>query len=281
MEAGLQELPLVFFTVFGQSVVGAFIFIALALPTPEGQQFRANLYKSIFLLLVLLGLGVALSLFHLGSPLRAVNALNKTGSSMLSNEIASSMVFSGLLGVGWLLYVLGKLSPGAEKIWLIATALAGLLFIYVMNRVYHISTVPTWDNPSTTMSFYLTVVVAGGVLGYTLLTASLNKTRRLSWIVWLIAVAMVLTVVVMFYQYGALNDAHTTIKAMGDTLGAYPNVSALSFTAFAAAIGLLFVADRKVSPLVGACTMATVLVLIGEILLRILFYAMHTTVGMA
>lgn len=281
MEAGLHELPLVFFTVFGQSVVGAFISIALTLWTVDGRQYRANLYKSVFFLLVLLGVGVVLSFFHLGSPLRAINALNQTGSSMLSNEIASSMLFSGLLGLGWLLYVSGKLSPAAEKSWLLASALAGLLFMYFMNRVYHISTVPTWNNLSTTLSFYLTAVVAGGVLGYTLLAISMKNTLRLSWLLGLIAMAMVLTVVVMFYQYTVLNDVHNTVKSMGDTLNAYPKISALSLIGLAAAMGLLFAANEALLPLRGYCVIATVLVLASEILLRILFYAMHTTVGMA
>lgn len=54
------------------------------------------------------GVGFAASMLHLGSPLRAMNALNRLGASPLSNEIATGSLFFALGGLYWLLAVLNR-----------------------------------------------------------------------------------------------------------------------------------------------------------------------------
>lgn len=63
----------------------------------------------MFVLLALLGIGFIASITHLGSPLRAFNALNRVGESMLSNEIATGALFFALVGIYWLFAILDKL----------------------------------------------------------------------------------------------------------------------------------------------------------------------------
>lgn len=281
MEAGLHEWPLVFFTVIGQTVVGAFLLLAFALISVGERYHRHRIYRGIFFLLVLMGLGFAASFFHLGSPLRAVNALNKVGSSMLSNEIACGSVFAVLLFAGWFSHLMGVLTPVMERIWLIATALCGVLFLYVMNRVYHIPTVPAWDNLWTTLSFYLTALVSGGALGYVILHMSLKQYDNLSWILWLVGAGILLTVLVVFYQYATVQAVHASFRDMTQLLRAYPALSALAIAGLALALLLLFIHNGKMTAWSAYGIAAAVLVLGSEMLLRVLFYASHTTVGMA
>lgn len=57
MGAGLHEYPLIFFTVIGQSVAGAFILMALVLLMKPMQEQHHKIVMSMFGLWVLMGVG--------------------------------------------------------------------------------------------------------------------------------------------------------------------------------------------------------------------------------
>lgn len=167
MGSGWHEWPLMIFTVFGQCVAGGFIVLALALMKGDlsrEQQQRVVLSK--FGLWVLMGIGFIASTMHLGSPMRAFNSLNRIGASSLSNEIASGALFFAVGGIGWLLAVMKKLPVGLRNLWLVATMVLGVIFVWMMVRVYNtIDTVPTWYSVWTPLSFFLTLLIGGRCLG--------------------------------------------------------------------------------------------------------------------
>ena len=116
MNAGLHELPLVFFfTVLAQSAVGAWLVFTFVLSGEKNDKSRAYIHKAMFVILSILGLGFIASVMHLGTPVRAFNSLNRVGESMLSNEIASGAVFFGLAGLYWLIAILGKMPASPWK----------------------------------------------------------------------------------------------------------------------------------------------------------------------
>lgn len=90
----MHELPLVFFTVFTQSAVGAFILLliggAMGLVAPRRKAI------GLFSVMCLFGLGVIVGTFHVGQPLRALNMLLRVGHSPMSNEIVLSAAFAAL-----------------------------------------------------------------------------------------------------------------------------------------------------------------------------------------
>lgn len=94
----MHELPLVFFTVFTQSAVGAFILLliggAMGLVAPRRKAI------GLFSVMCLFGLGVIVGTFHVGQPLRALNMLLRVGHSPMSNEIVLSAAFAALGGLG-------------------------------------------------------------------------------------------------------------------------------------------------------------------------------------
>lgn len=145
MGNGWHEWPLMVFTVFGQCVVGGFIVLALALMTGKlSREQEQRVVGSMFGLWVLMGIGFIASTMHLGSPLRAFNSLNRVGASSLSNEIASGAIFFAVGGIGWLLAVCKKLPAGLRSLWLVVTMVLGVIFVWMMVRVYNtIDTVPT------------------------------------------------------------------------------------------------------------------------------------------
>ena len=171
MGNGWHEWPLMIFTVFGQCVAGGFIVLAVALLNGNlNREQQQRLVMSMFGLWVLMGIGFIASTLHLGSPMRAFNSLNRVGASSLSNEIASGALFFAVGGLGWLLAALKKLPTGLRNLWLIVTMVLGVVFVWMMVRVYTtIDTVPTWYSVWTPMSFFLTLFIGGPLLGFLLL----------------------------------------------------------------------------------------------------------------
>lgn len=273
---GLHELPLIIFTVLAQSVVGAWLLFSWVLCQPNTTQSKQYLHKAMFILLVLLGIGFFCSILHLGSPFRAFNSLNRVGSSMLSNEIASGAVFFTFAGVYWLLSILGKMPEALAKIWLILTALLGLVFMYMMNNVYHINTVPTWNSALTSWQFYLTVIIGGTALGYALLNANPHKEYRLCGVPYIYLTGLFFAVVVVIYQAFGLSHIHSSVQQAVDLVPDFANLQALRFTLLAlAAIALCKL------PKTGLLSLAALAVLFAEMIGRLLFYGLHMTVGMA
>lgn len=139
MGNGWHEWPLVLFTVLGQSVAGAIIVSGLGwLSLNNNSEARQRLVRGMFFIWLIMGIGFLASIIHLGSPLRAFNALNRVGSSALSNEIASGALFFAVGGFWWLVTILGKMPRVLAKAWLLLTMLLGCLFVLEMTMVYQL-----------------------------------------------------------------------------------------------------------------------------------------------
>ncbi|HBO37108.1 MAG TPA: dimethyl sulfoxide reductase [Pasteurellaceae bacterium] len=274
MNAGLHEWPLIIFTVLAQSAVGAFLLMTALLWQTESIPYRQSVHKRMLVWLFLLGIGFIASILHLGSPLRAFNAFNRIGQSMLSNEIVSGIAFFTFAGLYWLLSVLNKMPRGLEKTGLILTALLGLIFMYMMNQVYHIRTVPTWNSSLTSWSFYLTVLIGGSALGYVLWNHqqaphTLSKVRQL------LIVGIALAAVIAVYQAFMLGQIQSSVQQAAALVPDYAFMTVMRLLCLAIGAALLFRNNAMLSLL------SVVLILGAEMIGRTLFYGMHMTVGMA
>lgn len=162
----LKEWALVAFTVLGQAAVGIFVFFHL----PFLARFRTPTYGwritwlvTLALVLLLAGLAVLVSFFHLRHPLRARFALSNLRSSWLSREILFELVFMVLVGAaGWLAW---SRAPSAGSAWALvaAAALAGGLFLASMARLYMLPALPVWRRSYTPVSFFLTSFALGAL----------------------------------------------------------------------------------------------------------------------
>lgn len=273
---GLHELPLVIFTVLAQSAVGCWLIFTFVLCRENNQASCNYLNKAIFVLLALLGIGFISSVLHLGMPLRAFNSLNQVGTSMLSNEIASGALFFALAGLYWLLAVLGKMPQSLAKLWLILTALVGLVFMYMMNNLYHISTVPTWNTALTSWHFYLTVVIGGSALAYALLSANSHKSYQLRCTPALYWLGVFLSAIVVIYQGFGLSQIHSAVQQAAALVPDYAVMHVVRLCVLAIA-GLLLFKVRNMF----ASGLAVVIVLLAEMIGRTVFYGLHMTVGTA
>ena len=284
MGNGWHEWPLMVFTVFGQCVVGGFIVLALALMTGKlSREQEQRVVGSMFGVWVLMGIGFIASTMHLGSPLRAFNSLNRVGASSLSNEIASGAIFFAVGGIGWLLAVCKKLPAGLRSLWLVVTMVLGVIFVWMMVRVYNtIDTVPTWYTVWTPLSFFLTLFIGGPLLGYLLLrVAGVDGwALRLLPVVSLLALLVSIMVVVM--QGSELATIRSSVQQASALVPDYGLFMAWRVVLLTLALACWCVPQiRGRKPAVSLLGLAFVLILAGEMIGRGVFYGLHMTVGMA
>ncbi|MGL5698160.1 MAG: DmsC/YnfH family molybdoenzyme membrane anchor subunit, partial [Kluyvera sp.] len=238
MGSGWHEWPLMIFTVFGQCVAGGFIVLALALMKGQlAREQQQRVVLSMFALWVLMGIGFIASTLHLGSPLRAFNSLNRVGASSLSNEIASGAIFFAVGGIGWLLALTGKLSCALRSLWLVVTLVLGVVFVWMMVRVYNtIDTVPTWYSIWTPLSFFLTLFIGGPLLGFLLLRWAGVEGWAMRLLPVVSLTALVVSVVVSLMQGAELATIHSSIQQASALVPDYGSLMAWRVVAIALAL---------------------------------------------
>ncbi|ENE8402356.1 dimethyl sulfoxide reductase anchor subunit [Escherichia coli] len=260
MGSGWHEWPLMIFTVFGQCVVGGFIVLALALLKGDLRaEAQQRVIACMFGLWVLMGIGFIASMLHLGSPMRAFNSLNRVGASALSNEIASGSIFFAVGGIGWLLAMLKKLSPALRTLWLVVTMVLGVVFVWMMVRVYNsIDTVPTWYSIWTPMGWAMRLLPAISVL------------------------ALVVSGVMSVMQGTELATIHSSVQQAAALVPDYGALMSWRIVLLAVALCLWIAPQLKgYQPAVPLLSVSFILLLAGELIGRGVFYGLHMTVGMA
>ncbi len=163
------HFPLVFMLVLTQLAAGLFIALALI------QFFQLQLPSAPWALagFASLNLGLALSVLHLGRPLKAWRAFLGLKTSWMSREILIFSVFAGSVGLAttaslwpalrpWIPGPFSALDLGA---WLspisLLTAVLGLLGVFTSAMIYIDTRRPPWAAPRTFAKFFTTVVLLG------------------------------------------------------------------------------------------------------------------------
>ncbi|WP_447839884.1 dimethyl sulfoxide reductase anchor subunit family protein [Enterobacter ludwigii] len=281
MGSGWHEWPLVIFTVFGQCVAGALIVMGLVWLTEKDDAVKTRLVHSMFFLWLVMGIGFLASVLHLGSPLRAFNSLNRVGASALSNEIAAGSIFFAVGGFWWLVSVIGKMPPALGKIWLVVSQILGVVFVWAMTRVYQIDTVPTWYTGYTTLAFFLTLVL-GGPLFAALLLRVANTTYKSTFAASVSVLALLACVAVIVLQSNDLATIHSSVQQASALLPDYGALQIWRIVLLAAGLGCwLCPLMRRQEPKALALFAGVILVVVGELIGRGLFYGLHMTAGMA
>lgn len=302
-----NELPLVVFTVIAQMSAGSFVVLGLihviGFRTPPAVMDRVS-DPALFAIGPLLVLGLAASTLHLGSPLRAPNALRHLQSSWLSREILVGMLFLGLgaafAACQWRKWLTARL----RQVLAVATAVVGLVLVYCISRVYSLRTVPAWDTWHTIIRFYTTAFLLGFLaVGVALVVAAGVRARRgeddpeserlIVNSLRGIAVGSILVLGVKFvglpsYLGGlAVNDQPAAAKSLDTLVTTYGGFSlAQTILVFAgvAVLGLFLAQLSRGGVSTRAMGIVAVsafgFVLAGEVIGRMLFYASMARVGM-
>jgi len=161
----VTERPLVAFTLLAQTAVGAFVTLgALDLWAGglTGHASRHALTDGVLLAIgPVMAAALLASLLHLGTPGAAWRALANLRTSWLSREILLALLFTGTGALFAVLRATGAGPAEARGALAAVAALCGVALVYAMSAVYRVRTVPSWDRPLTTVSFFATALLLG------------------------------------------------------------------------------------------------------------------------
>ncbi|PKH05405.1 dimethyl sulfoxide reductase anchor subunit family protein [Moritella sp. Urea-trap-13] len=277
-----HEWPLVLFTVFAQTAVGAFLIMSLTnLVIDSRVGVKDKITRNMFFVWVLMGLGFMASTAHLGSPMRAMNALNQVGSSWLSNEILTGSLFFAFGGFYWLLDVLKKGPEGLRKVLMVLGMIAGVAFMYSMVNVYLINTVPTWDTPYTWWSFLLTMLVSGSLFALILIHSAQFDNAKYSRAIQAVVVVGVIAMIVMTLgQMAALADINSSVVAASDLVVNMGCLQGIRIVLIIAGSAIALACFRREKSNLAIALVGFAMVFFAELLGRTIFFNLHMTVGM-
>lgn len=304
-----NEWALVIFTVVMQMAVGAFVilggvhyFAARRNGIDEADKLSDRALLAIGPVVVL---GLLVTFLHLGNPINAPRAIAHFSTSWLSREIILSIAF-GVLGAAFAFMQWRKISSAAVRnVLALITAAVGLVLVYTMSMVYRLVTVPAWDTLATTISFYLTAFLLGGLAMGAAFVANFWYVRRknmdpknvqysmlatsLRWIA-LISIALLglQFVVVPLYLSQLAAGADPAAIASIDIISQQNGVTfALRLVLLFVGAGLLAVfvyqnaaSESKLRIVSSTAILAFALVLISEVLGRYLFYVSMVQIGL-
>jgi DMSO reductase anchor subunit len=187
----VRESSLVAFTLASQAAAGAYAVLAGAQLAAGGAAAPLDRCALAGLSLLML-LGLAASLLHLGTPRGAYRALCGLRSSWLSREVLAALLFAGgLLAQTGAAFLCGPGHTLAAPQPLVA--LAGLGLVYCMARAYRLRTVAAWDTPAVLLSFLATTLVLGSLAAPLLAPGARAHGPALAWLLTLSALADIAT----------------------------------------------------------------------------------------
>jgi DMSO reductase anchor subunit len=152
-----MELPLVIFTVLAQAAVGLSVFSVARQWAAQGPAPR--LRTEWIAAAALLGVGLLVSLAHLGDVLGAPRAIVHLSSSWLSREVLAFMAY-GVLAVGAVAAVGSAAQGWVTKL----AAVVGLAALFVQAMVYSPPSFPALNNGLPLAFFLVTAAVLGASL---------------------------------------------------------------------------------------------------------------------
>lgn len=303
----VREWALIAFTILAQMSVGSFLVLGIVHffgTRAKGEAQTDELSdRALIAIFPVLGLGLLASLAHLGNPLNAYRAVTNLGTSWLSREILLGVLFA-VTGALFAFMQWRKMSTFAVRnviAWV--AALIGLALVYSMSQVYMLPARPSWDMFTTPLSFFTTTFLLGSLAVGGAFVATYAHERRqnphaaseLSELVratirW-IAIASIVLVGVEFVivplNVSMLAANPVTSASAGLLMSQYGLMFGLRLALVFIGAGVLGVflyqavqkggQDKMVASLSHS---AFLLVLIGEVLGRFLFYATTVKIGL-
>ena len=281
---GWGEWPLMVFTVTAQSAIGAFWWCCIALLAgglPADQV--SHLERAMLIIWGMVVVSFCAAAFHLGSPLRAINASFRFGRSSFSNEVVFGSAFVGLGLLGWLMNQSGFGPELLRSGVLGLTILCSFAFLAGMTAFYMMPTVPTWYTVLTPAAYLLTTLICGGTVAAALFAATgIGGSDVLRFgPVATVAVALAAAVVVTLLQSSRLAHVRSSIKQAAAVSPHFAGLMALRFVIVFSALGIwLFQFPPSESASVNAGIAIAVLMMVGEMVGRGVHYGLHMTVGL-
>lgn len=277
-----SEWSLVGFTVLGQAAVGATWGLtaswAVVAHRAGPQTAVAATSWGVAAVPALAAVAIAVSLLHLGRPVRAWRAVANLRLSWLSREVLAAGIFCLAAGAV-------PLAPGPWRWPLQAVAcILGALLILTMVRTYRMRTVPAWDSWATGAFFLQSALATGGAvtaLGLALRSPHGTTGHALAGVAVAGASALVAGPVLLARWRATMERQHGAAHETAERLARERLRSRLRWVAALAGAVLLVASPALVAPWrsVGLAT-GLVLALAAETVGRALFYRTRVRAGL-
>lgn len=304
----LREWALPAYTILIQLVTGMFFFLWLFRTMFHNKENEKSLDEiaKIPVAIFLFTIGVANigAHFHLSHPLKSFLALSNIMNSWLSREIAFTLlmtIFTVVLFVR-LWFTGGSFRSKTILGWV--AVLFGLATVFSMSFIYLLPTQAAWNISATVFSYFGTTLLLGitSLAVILLMDIGFSETfkpeyqaakieffkQSLRWFVIFAVISAVLVLSanvyqVSFLQQNPLESAQTSYRLLQEL---YQPLVILRVILLS--IGLVFfvifsilgvINRRALSDLMGPIYLACLFVMVGEILERFLFYAVHVRIG--
>jgi len=242
--------------------------------------------------------------FHLSKPYLSFLAVLNVGHSWLSREILLTMAF--ILVMGWLIFLVWFI-PGRRRMITLLGWIAiglGLATIYSMARVYLLPTQLAWNSLTTILSYYGEMLLLGATALSAILLMDLNfyhdqeldrvrlnDTTLKTALKGLAAVSLISLVITLVLVNGHFSwlRAHqeeSALVSMRLLLDLYQPLFVARMAMSISGVAWLLLGlwrnlkmHAAIKDMIVPAYFATLLVLVGEILGRFLFYAIHVRIG--
>ncbi len=260
--------------------------------------------NSIFVVFFTIGAAMAGSHFHLSKPYLSLLAVLNFRSSWLSREITFTILFFLAVGLLWFM----QWRKIEIHLWKTILGWVAIFFswanLYCMSIIYMLPTQIAWDTPITIISFVCTALLIGIMALTTLLIMDLKYSelrglakagiqatvikKSLGWMIGAACFIVILQIAVNISQLISLNNSNLETAQISILLltRLYPVLFGLRLALIIGGVGglslavYLYTRDQKpVRDLLFPTYITCLLVMVGEILGRFLFYAIHVRIG--
>lgn len=302
-----QEWALLTFTILGQMAVGILlvlmvvrVYVSRKASTEEADRMTDG---PMFMVVPIMGLALLASLLHLNNPGNILGAVPNLRSSWLSREVVLSVTFVVLAALYTFLQW-RKIGSSALRTFLGWIAVVvGLVQTYAMGMVYMIRTQPAWNTFATPITFFVTTLLLGVLavavaltINYSVNLKNSNSAEKqlgllrntlqgttVSAII-LLGIEFLVFPIYLAYLTTQGTAALESVKLLTGSYGAtlvlrllLVFIGAGVLSAFMFRNAAVMDKERAMSYMVYS---AFILVLVGEVMGRFLFYAAHIRIGL-
>ena len=303
-----REWALPVYTILMQMSLGA-LFVLWVIRFLAGSKFKPDEIDRIVQIPILVfvftsAVAMIASHFHLSRPFLSFLAVLNFKSSWLSREIVFSLLFFGML-LG-LLY-LTSFEKNRRKLitalgWL--AILTGSVMVYCMARIYLLPTQAAWNSTSVIVSFFTTSLLTGVAALTCLMMLDLKFAEIqlkddvdlraeiikyfLAGLTILVVALALMSIAIMYFQMYSLGQgdlfARTSLKLLIELYLPLLVIRQVLLVGAALFMGLavikMYRLNLKPQNMLVSVYVSCLLILVGEIFGRFLFYATHIRVGL-
>lgn len=304
----VREWALPVYTILMELTTGAFFIIwvirSFALRSQDRELLDSALNNSLIVIFITACTAMIGAHFHLSKPFFSFLALLNLKSSWLSREILFNLLF--FLSLLWLLYLhfFERRYPRLKTYVGWVGILFGWATVYSMSRIYFLPTQPMWNSFSTVISFFCTTLLLGFMTMASLMVMDYlySKERNLpvvgiqeyllkNYFPWFATGVLFMAVFLIgenIYQVFLLNQSNSKTAQVSVQIltQLYPWLflmrllfTGLGVSGFVLSVYWIRTKKMDLNKLLFPTYITCMLVIIGEILGRFLFYAMHVRIG--